>query len=308
MKPNYLAFGAFGVVAVLATAMVASGGAQKLEQEVEALVGGWVQTLIAKTSAHEGTFWSVQRNLDGQGVSYGILQWTQKGGGLASVLGAMQAADPAKFAAIFGPGTDRMMAAVRSRSLAPVDGANLWDEPWLGRLRAAGKVPAFQHAQLKLASSSEYMQASIQIAQLLGVRTERAMVVYFNRAVHQGSAGALGPAKRLAEGWRLGKIRRPNNDRDVILQYAWMCAGIFRRTSPPSNASGWRLVGSEYPELAPGDRLPAKTPRVPVRQATWHRYAGNWPISLYDLIVYRTRDILNDPSLRDRPVDLSAVA
>lgn len=285
-------------------AISGSGAVDSLERKVEALLGDWVGTLLKKTMSHEGTFYSVQRNKDGQGVSYGILQWTQKGGGLAKVLRAMYAADPAKFAEVFEGGWQRMLAAVDARSLEAVDGAYLWDEPWLSRFYKAGRIRVFQQAQMRLAASSEYMQAAKEIAKILGPRSERAMVVYFNRTVHQGAQGALVPAKRLAAGWQSGAIKRPNNDRDILLQYTWLCAGIFRRVTPPKG-DGWRQVSTEYPELKPGDRTPAKTAKVPVQQPTWHKFAGDWSISLYDLIVFRTRDILNDPQLRDQPVDFN---
>ncbi|HNH49962.1 MAG TPA: hypothetical protein PKY30_23160, partial [Myxococcota bacterium] len=260
-------------------------------------------------SAHEGMYWSVQRNMDGVGVSYGILQWTQSGGGLFKVLVRMRSADPALFDLTFGgPGpATRMLAIVQQRSLVAVDGAYLWDPPWLGRFQAAGRIPVFQQAQIREAATSEYMQTAVELARLLGPRSERAMTMYFNRTVHQGAGGALGPAKRLVASWQSGQVRKPAADRDILLQYGWMCAAQFRRVGQPgSGRLVWRAVTQELPELAPGDRWPLKV-KVATRQQVYHAFAGNFPVSLYELITHRTREILMDPTLRDAPVDLSIV-
>lgn len=280
-------------------------------QKAGKMIGDWIGTLLRKTSAHEGTYHSVQRNLDGQGVSYGILQWTQRGGGLSTVLHAMRAAAPAEFDRVFGgsAAAARMLTAVAAKSLGPVDGANLWDEPWLGRFQAAGQLEVFQRAQRDVASSGDHMRGAIEIARLLGIQTERAMTLYYNRTVHQGSAGALGPAKRLLESYASGQVVRPQSDRQVLAQYAWLCAAKFRRNTKPEsehlNATiRWVQLkpGSlEYDlELRP-DGSVALT-RLPQKGATWHGVTGQW--DLWDLIIKRTADILNDPDLRDQPVEL----
>jgi hypothetical protein len=70
-----LGAGAFGL---LVLALAASPSARRtvsmLEKKVENLITDWMPALLRKTSQHEGQCWSVQRNLDGNGVSYGILQ------------------------------------------------------------------------------------------------------------------------------------------------------------------------------------------------------------------------------------------
>jgi hypothetical protein len=154
-------------------------------------VSDWIPTLLRKTSQHEGTFWSVQRNLDGNGVSYGILQWTQKSGSLGQLLSAMYEADATAFQRTFGAGWSRVLEVTGRASLEAVDGAVLWAEPWLSRFDAAGRWPAFQSAQVHQAVTTDYMKGAVEIAGLLGVASERAMVMYYNRTVHQGVAGAM---------------------------------------------------------------------------------------------------------------------
>ena len=86
--PLLLGAGAIGLVLLAAaassptarrtaqqTAESAGKAAKKLEEKVETLITDWIPTLLRKTSEHEGQFWSVQPNIDGNGVSFGILQW-----------------------------------------------------------------------------------------------------------------------------------------------------------------------------------------------------------------------------------------
>lgn len=308
--PLLLGAGALGLLIIAAASSpTAQRTARKLEEKVENLITDWIPTLLRKTSEHEGTYWSVQANLDGNGVSYGILQWTQKSGSLGRVLRAMAAADPVAFGRFFGASWAKLLEVTGRASLESVDGAVLWAEPWVSRFVAAGRWPAFQQVQARDAAESEYMAGAIEIARLLGVSSERAMVLCYNRTVHQGPAGALGPAKRLVAWYAEDPKRRPIAANDVLAQYAWTCAAKFRRTSAPErrnyNDDGniwWSPVPTEWSELGVGAY---KVRRVAV-SGVWHAVTGppSKPWSLYDLIVKRSSDILTDPLLRDAPVDL----
>ncbi len=320
--PLLVGAGAFGLLILAAaasspsarrpaqqTADSAGKAAKKLEEKVESFITDWIPTLLRKTSEHEGNYWSVQANLDGNGVSYGILQWTQKSGSLGRLLREMAAADPVAFVRFFGANWPRLLEVTGRASLEAVDGVALWAEPWVSRFASAGRWPAFQQVQARDAAESEYMAGALKVAGVLGVTTERAMVMYYNRTVHQGPAGALGPAQRLAAWYAEDAKRRPAAPNDVLAQYAWTCAAKFRRTSAPAsrnyNSDGniwWSPVPTEWSELGVG--------RYGVRRVSvsgvWHAVTGppSKPWSLYDLIVKRSSDILTDLTLRDLPVAL----
>lgn len=322
--PLLVGVGALGLV-VLAAAASPSGRravqqgaesagktAKKLEEKMEALITDWIPTLLRKTSEHEGNHWSVQANLDGNGVSYGILQWTQKSGSLGRLLREMAATDPAAFGRFFGASWAKLLEVTGRASLETVDGVSLWAEPWVSRFTAAGRWPAFQQVQSRVAAESEYMAGAVEIAKLLGVATERAMTVFYNRTVHQGVSGALGPAKRLVAWYAEDLKRRPVAGNDVLAQYAWTCASKFRRTTAPArrnyNDDGniwWSPVTTEWSELATGVYA---VRRVAV-SGVWHAVTGpaSKPWSLYDLITKRSSDILTDATLRDAAVDLGNV-
>ena len=309
--PVLLGAGALGllVLAAAASSPSARRNARRLEEKVEALITDWIPTLLRKTSEHEGNYWSVQANLDGNGVSYGILQWTQKSGSLGRLLREMAAADPVAFGRFFGASWAKLLEVTARASLESVDGAVLWAEPWVSRFTAAGRWPAFQQVQARDAAESEYMTGAVAVAKLLGVTTERAMVLCYNRTVQQGPSGALGPAKRLVAWYAEDPKRRPAAVNDVLAQYAWTCASKFRRTSPPErrnyNADGniwWSPVATEWSELGVGAY---KARRVSV-SGVWHAVTGppSKPWSLYDLITKRSSDILTDITLRDASVAL----
>ena len=309
--PLLLGAGAFGllILAAAASSPTAQRTARMLEEKVDNLITDWIPTLLRKTSEHEGNYWSVQANLDGNGVSYGILQWTQKSGSLGRLLRGMAAADPVAFGRFFGASWAKLLEVTARASLESVDGAVLWAEPWVSRFNAAGRWPAFQQVQARDAAESEYMTGAVAVAKLLGVTTERAMVLCYNRTVQQGPSGALGPAKRLVSWYAEDPKRRPAAVNDVLAQYAWTCASKFRRTSAPErrnyNADGniwWSPVATEWSELGVGVY---KARRVSV-SGVWHAVTGppSKPWSLYDLITKRSSDILTDSGLRDGVVDL----
>lgn len=279
-------------------------------------VSDWVETLLAKTSAHEGTFGSVQRNKDGQGVSYGIIQWTQRGGGLGVILDAMYRAAPEEFARVFGVAWASLLETTRRASMEPVGGSLLWQGDWPARFAEAGKLEVFRKVQVRVASTGDHMQAAIANAKRLDVATERGMVLCYNRSVHQGVSGSSGPARALVEWWAGDPSRRPVDVNDRLAQYAWSCASKFRRTVAPTgrtlsnghvaaNEAGtlwWLPVTEEWSELRQGDY---SIRRVAV-EGVWHRAGGLG--SLYDLIVKRSSNILLDTTIRDNPVDLAPVA
>jgi hypothetical protein len=81
----------------------ASPAGREAVQRVESMVQGWSRNVIAWVSRRDGKPDSLNRNLDGNGLSFCILQWTQQSGNLGVLLAAMHEADPAGFASIFGP-------------------------------------------------------------------------------------------------------------------------------------------------------------------------------------------------------------
>ena len=127
------------------------------------------------------------------GLSWGLVQFTQRHGALGKVLSACARRDPARFSAVFGPSAETLLSVVTASDeearLAPVDGALLWEEPWLSRFRAAGAEPAFQAAQNEIAIV-DYLDPQLPFCRALGLDTDRAIAMVYDRSVHRGVGGA----------------------------------------------------------------------------------------------------------------------
>lgn len=232
----------------------------------------------------KGKFWAQNRNTDGQGLSYGLIQWTQRSGALGKLLTRMNAADPAAFARTFGPDAALLLKTTNSPTEAVRMSLPLWSDPWTSRFTAAGQVRAFQLVQAQAAATGASWQAALAIAQIFGVWTERALVLFFDRANHHGGHGA----KKLANGLKAeltssGPVRVAYPD--LLARYARTCAAPYRRSSPPdqvttSSGKTWKKVGAE-----------------------WHLFAGK--ADLYAIIVRRTGEILADPGLTDTALEVA---
>jgi hypothetical protein len=243
------------------------------------LGGGRVITFV---SASEGKADSLNRNLDGAGLSYGLLQWNQRSGNLGVLLSAMVQADPAAFARFFGPSWAAVLDVAQRRSLEPVEGARLWEEPWAARFVAAGRHPAFVAVQWHLAEHGEHFQGALAVARLLGGRTERAIALFFDRSVQQGPGAARQMAEQLLERGR--EIPYPG----ILRAYAELAASRFRRTTPP-----------------PSPQYSAKAPHLLWKRVgdEWHAVAGRW--DLYLDVQRRTSRVLSAPQLSDQLISLA---
>lgn len=293
----------------IATATLTAGSpvVRREARRVATEVDDWIATLLRTTAASEGTYWSLNRNTDGSGLSYGILQWTQRSGSLGRVLEVMHRFDPVLFAARFGPNWQGLLALTATPSLNPLDGALLWDEPWASRFVAAGHDVVFQAAQRYEASQGPSLQAAKRIATSLGVATERALALYFDRAVQQGHNGAPAIAAQLATDYATGAVPRPA-DPQVLIDYALRCAGRFRSTVVRANGTPFGTTGNKWYMLTPGApeyRLGARGGLVQVvpPMAVGHVVAPGG-VDLWDNVLKRSAGILTDPKLRDLPVNL----
>lgn len=136
------------------------------------------------------------------GLSFGIIQFTQDSGMLGRLLTMMKQRDTTTFSQIFGVHADELIrtttsagppskdvAGGRSVRVQPVDGKDLWEEPWVTRFWQAGQHRPFQAAQNQLASEG-YLDTMLLFARWLGLDTDRALTMVVDRAVQMGVNGA----------------------------------------------------------------------------------------------------------------------
>lgn len=249
---------------------------------------GWQERVLAAVVRHEAgglNYGAQNRNWDGAGLSYGVLQWTQISGNLGKLLAAMVRADQANFLRIFGEHATELLRVTASGSLSAVGGAVLWQEPWTSRFKEAGQHPVFQQVQLQMALTGEHWQGAAKAARILGVHTERTYALLFDTATQQGPARATQLAERLrAQLTEPGAVRVSYTA--LLTAYAELAAGRYRRQTPPKTLQlreglAWRQVSEN----------------------DWRMYAGN--VDLYRNIRKRRLGIIADRSLSDAPLPLA---
>jgi hypothetical protein len=126
---------------------------------------------------------AVNANTDEQFLSYGFLQWTQRSGELGKMLRRASTSFPLDFARTFGPSANRVVEVATSGQDIAVDGASLYEEPWLSRFRAAGRQPWMVAVQRNHALSGFHWSQAMKAAEILGATTERELALVFDRAV-----------------------------------------------------------------------------------------------------------------------------
>lgn len=137
------------------------------------------------------------------GLSWGFIQFTQRGGALGKALrAAHQRAKQAgnslrpaeRFESLFGPDWQQLLdvtgASTANERVAPVGGHALWEPVWTDRFRAAGRVGYVAAAQNEVAIG-EFVDPVLPIAAWLGFTTPRAIGLLVDRVIHMGLGGGL---------------------------------------------------------------------------------------------------------------------
>lgn len=170
---------------------------------------------------------AINPSSDGAGVSLGLLQWSQKGGGLHELLTRWYRDAPDALGAALGPRWFDVLDVARRAALDPVDGAPLWQEPWLSRWRVALADPRLVALQRQLVIDGSHMRAAVRAAQAMGLTTHRGWSIVFDRTVQQGAGRVQRAAKTVGrtgtEGERLQRFI------DILAPQAGRWANDVRR-------------------------------------------------------------------------------
>ncbi|HWP73139.1 MAG TPA: peptidoglycan-binding domain-containing protein [Methylomirabilota bacterium] len=142
-------------------------------------------------------FAGLSGNFDGQGISFGALQWNLGQGSLQPLLRQMDTQHPAIVEEVFGPST----AELRAMLSAPLAEQLTWatsiqdprrsvvNEPWRGRFKTLGRREEFQLIQT--AAAHAMYQEALTWCGAYGVASERAVALLFDIRVQNGSISAL---------------------------------------------------------------------------------------------------------------------
>jgi hypothetical protein len=130
-----------------------------------------------------GVFESLNLNTDQCGVSFGILQWSQKAGQLHRILQACRTREPAEWARIMGDDetileyTTKPNGGLNERGLAIDPAYELTHDPWRMKLQILGASLPMQRVQLELASET-YSAALTQVTAYAGIAASERMFAF----------------------------------------------------------------------------------------------------------------------------------
>jgi hypothetical protein len=131
-------------------------------------------------------------DFDGQGISFGVLQWNLGQGSLQPLLKKMNLAHPDVVQSIFGqnyPDFKVMLEAPKSAQLAWAHSIqsvkHVPIEPWKGQLKTLGRQQLFQDIQVQFAT--RLFKDAIAQCSDFGLRSSRAVALMFDIMVQNGS-------------------------------------------------------------------------------------------------------------------------
>jgi hypothetical protein len=148
-------------------------------------------------------FCGVTGDFDGQGVSFGVLQWNIGQGSLQPLLGEAFERHPAVCQNIFHEHFDTL----RALGEAPLDQQldftrtiqtrNVVDEPWRGMLKTLGRTPEFQ--QIQTEHATKVFETARGLCSEYKLRSQRAAALMFDIVTQNGSIGPVVKAQIMAD-------------------------------------------------------------------------------------------------------------
>ena len=144
------------------------------------------------------------------GLSLGYIQMTQDGGTLGKWAKMCYDDNPEKFKEIVGSTYKELLAVITapgrsgfSQRIArgprvkpiPVEvngkmvNVDLWEEPWVSKMKKLAVYPEFEANQIEIATEI-YLESMLPLLKELDARSEKAVAIAFNLAVHYGPSRA----------------------------------------------------------------------------------------------------------------------
>ena len=149
-----------------------------------------------------GKFAALNRNTDRAGLSFGLIQWAQKPGRLAEILGEFSSSSPDDFSRIFGGGDATQSAGLLAHTqkvkggIDPATGLttdpafDLIAEPWVSRFSQAALFVPFQQVQVR-AALKDFGGSLATLRQYASqLQSERAVAFMLDLANQFGDGGA----------------------------------------------------------------------------------------------------------------------
>lgn len=158
-----------------------------IEHRCLALTGTFETSTVAP-----GCFSCVTGDFDGQGISFGALQWNFGQGSLQPILEKMLRSHRKVMESVFHDDLPRLEQALRGGKAACMrfarsiqDNRHRVQEPWLGMFRALGRTPECQDIQTGMAMDTN--RRARALAKEYGLKSQRAVALMFDILVQNGS-------------------------------------------------------------------------------------------------------------------------
>jgi hypothetical protein len=138
-------------------------------------------------------FCGISGDFDGQGISFGVLQWNFGQRSLQPLLKEMIGEHPDIAQQIFGAHVGALQEAIGASQEDLMDFArsvqhpvkHTVNEPWRGYARALGRTPEFQRIQVKYANGN--FQQALTLCRQFELWSERAVALMFDIVTQNGS-------------------------------------------------------------------------------------------------------------------------
>jgi len=191
--------------------------------EAQAAPGDLSTRCLALTGSFEtgqlapGCFATVTGSFDGQGMSFGALQWNFGQGTLQPLLQKMFARHPDVASRIFGDNLSQLQQAISADKDAAIRFAvSIQDpakkavvNPWKQMFISLGLSPEFQAIEVEGAAA--YAQRGVRLCQEYGLWSERGRALMFDLCVQNGSIADKTKALILADFGKLPQTLSPED-------------------------------------------------------------------------------------------------
>lgn len=160
---------------------------KSIEHRCLALTGTFETSTVAP-----GCFSCVTGDFDGQGISFGALQWNFGQGSLQPILERMLRNHRGVMESVFHDHLPRLEQALQGGKAACMrfarsiqDNRNRVQEPWVGMFKALGRTPECQDIQSEM--SLDMNRRARALAREYGLKSQRAVALMFDILVQNGS-------------------------------------------------------------------------------------------------------------------------
>ena len=145
-------------------------------------------------------------DFDGQGISFGVLQWNLGQGSLQPLLRKIIKAEPEMVESIFAQNYEELNSVLAASKSEQMNWArsiqnlkHILNEPWKGHFKTLGRHPLCQDIQVE--SATRFFNSASALCRDFGLLSSRAAALMFDIKVQNGSISKLVKASAAKDEW-----------------------------------------------------------------------------------------------------------